>query len=64
MKCPECNKELSEVTPAHAKTHGMTMQQMREKYPELIGKNFSYGRAKQIEKDKPRPIRKCDRRII
>lgn len=64
MKCPECGKELSEVTPKHAQTYGMTMQQMRQKYSELIGKNFSYGRARQIEKDKPRPTRRSERRII
>lgn len=43
FKCPICNKVLGEVTPSHAKIHGMTKKQMLEKYPNLKLYAFSFG---------------------
>ena len=63
MRCPICNKDYGEITPKHAQTHGMTMQEMRAKYPELQHKNFKFGRNTQ-EQGKPRPVRHSDRRMI
>lgn len=34
MKCPICSKEMECITPAHVKTHNMTMAEFREKYPD------------------------------
>jgi hypothetical protein len=35
MKCPECGKDYGAITPAHIKTHNMTTQEFREKYPDF-----------------------------
>lgn len=35
MRCPICGKILGEMNKSHAKLHGMTLQEILDKYPEL-----------------------------
>lgn len=43
QRCPLCDKLLCEVTPGHAKMHGMTKLEFLEKYPNFRSGQFEYG---------------------
>jgi hypothetical protein len=51
MLCPICGKKLEFITPAHAKKHGYSMQEWRDKYGNN-GRQFKYGKAELDEVDK------------
>lgn len=40
--CPICGKRFEKITESHLKTHGITMEKFREKYPdhEILSKNM------------------------
>jgi hypothetical protein len=46
FKCPVCNELLLEMTPTHARKHGMTRGEILDAYPELKQNIFGYGKRR------------------
>lgn len=36
ITCPICGKKYFEITPSHAKVHGLTLSQFRTNYPDAM----------------------------
>jgi C4-type Zn-finger protein len=52
LKCPICGKSLVEITPSHAKTHGLTKREILDMYPECKKGEFRFGKVYE-EENKP-----------
>ncbi len=50
MECPICQKELKQITPQHIQTHGITLEEFKNLYPNTFLGN--YGTIKRQSKEK------------